>query len=539
MTWNKRKSTLAAIVFSLAVMILGSWSGVAAAEKKSVAEKLLDVLKANHQISDEQYDELMKEAQAEKAERAEMAAQVAKAARAADVAQMEIAAQAARETKAEKTAAATPKEKPPERSAVQGAREPKTEPVAAAPAKEKNPLTFDASWKNGLNLKTADDNFNLHVGGVVQVDFASISADAQMKKLADKAGQPIEGYGDAFRRARITIEGGLYQNIEFKTEFDFARANVTFTDVWLGVKDIPYLGRIRAGHMKEPFSLEELTGNAYLTFMERSLPVAFTEFPSNRATGAQVLNSILDNRMTWAAGGFMAQTDSAGDSFANTPNVDIAARLTGLPWYEENGRELLHLGAGYVHKFRNPDNKIGTQVRFRSRSEEYVVNLNTVDTLSIPSDGADLYNAELALVYGPFSLQGEYFHTFVNADKFNNPQFNGYYAYVSYFITGEYRNYDTSMGVFTRVSPNRNFNLANGGWGAWEVAVRYSNLNLNDALVAGGEENNVSAGLNWYLNPNVRTMFNYVHTNVSDRKTTQTVTDANADVFESRLQLNF
>ena len=140
----------------------------------------------------------------------------------------------------------------------------------------------------------------------------------------------------------------------------------------------------------------------------------------------------------------------------------------------------------------------------------------------------DLVGLEAAYVSSPFSVQGEYI--FANADVASSANFRGYYAQASYFLTGEHRNYKPSEGAFSRVKPKENFK-SGGGPGAWEVALRYSGLDLDDNSITGGKLNDLTAGLNWYLNPNTRVMWNYVH---ADKDHV-----GNADMLMMRLQVEF
>ena len=140
-----------------------------------------------------------------------------------------------------------------------------------------------------------------------------------------------------------------------------------------------------------------------------------------------------------------------------------------------------------------------------------------MDTGPIPGKGRDTVNAEVAMVSGPLSFQGQCFYLSTNADAVSDPDFWGYYAYASYFITGEHRKYNPSIGVFTGVKPQPRFHPLKGEWGAWELALRHSYVDLNDGDIHGGKESNVTTGLNWIHNRNVRLMFNYIHAYVKDR----------------------
>jgi phosphate-selective porin OprO/OprP len=211
--------------------------------------------------------------------------------------------------------------------------------------------------------------------------------------------------------------------------------------------------------------------------------------------------------------------------------------LTGLPWYEDEGTRLLHLGVAYSH--RNPD---GASVRYRQRPEAHLAH-RYLDTESesgcritdARADDVDLFGLESALVLGRFSLQAEYIKSMVDTTLGGDFDFDGYYIYGSYFLTGEHRPYKLGSGEFGRVKPKRNFSLGNdGGWGAWEIALRYSTLDLNDGLIRGGQEDNWTVGLNWYLTPNSRLMLNYVHADVE-----HDFYDGDLDILQTRVQVDF
>jgi len=165
--------------------------------------------------------------------------------------------------------------------------------------------------------------------------------------------------------------------------------------------------------------------------------------------------------LTWALGGYR-ETDDFGNGFGGDSLYNLTARVTGLPWYEEEGRNLVHLGLSYSHKFRNND-----EVSFRQRPEGHLIDARPISA-TVVSDGVDLINPEAALVLGPWSLQAEYTHAFINASDMSDVDFSGLYIYGSYFITGENRPYKN--GTFSRVKPNSNF-TGEGGSGAWEVAL--------------------------------------------------------------------
>ncbi len=386
-----------------------------------------------------------------------------------------------------------------------------------------SPPQFNVYWDNGLRFKSEDGNFKLKIGGRIMNDWGWLTEE---KNILENVGDQVDG--TEFRRARFYLSGEIYKNIGFKAQYDFAGGDPEFKSVYMELKKIPVLGNFRVGQFKEPFSLEELTSSKYITFMERSLNNVFAP---GRHTGFMLSNHALDKRMTWAAGAFR-MADDFGDSEGDRTTeggYSFSGRITGLPIYKDEGNKLIHTGFSYSYR-----NAFENKFSFASRPEIHLAD-NFVDTGEFAAEFAHLFNPELAIVYGPFSLQSEY--TFANIDldrgtPGSNPDFTGFYVSGSYFLTGEHKKYDTKTGELGRVKPNKNFNLGKG-MGAIELTARYSELNLSDKSVDGGQLSDATLGLNWYLNPNTRVMFNYVHADVSGLK------DGNADLAAMRFQIDF
>jgi phosphate-selective porin OprO/OprP len=165
-----------------------------------------------------------------------------------------------------------------------------------------------------------------------------------------------------------------------------------------------------------------------------------------------------------------------------------------------------------------------------------------VDTGVIAAQQQWLMGLEFLYVRGPLSLQAEYGWTWINdASGFAptglvlNPKlpaltsyvFNGGYVQLAYSLTGENRAYDTRLGrldtyYFGRRGPFTNAwfvrdenGRLNWGLGAWELAARYSYIDLNDGTglsrIQGGRMDGITAGLNWYLNVNLKFQFDWVY----------------------------
>jgi phosphate-selective porin OprO/OprP len=318
---------------------------------------------------------------------------------------------------------------------------------------------------------------------------------------------------------------------------DFASVG-NIKDIWVAYSKTPFIGEIKAGHFREPISLERLTSLADITFMERAL--ATEALSPGRNLGIMGSNSAFEDRMTWAAGAFLltgsfSDVGDFNDAFTEAFGTALTARITGLPRYEDNGRTLLHLGFSYSHQFRN-DQRAESDLKLRTHPESRLTNEVLVNTGEFPTNSLDLLHGELAMVSGPLSFQGEYFRVFTDANTVGNPRFWGFYGYASYFLTGEHRRYDRSRGVFQGVTPNHDFHFFEKGWGAWELGLRLSYLDLNSKDIKGGKEGNLTLGVNWYLNRKTRFMFNYVHAEVRDRAE-PLIDNGRANIFQMRFQI--
>jgi phosphate-selective porin OprO and OprP len=387
--------------------------------------------------------------------------------------------------------------------------------------------------------------------GRIQMDVANFTQNPTSVAQIGDAKNTV-----GFRRARLALLGE-YEVIDYIIEMDFANRGVNsevnakdqstgFKDVYIQVRDLPLLGNVRVGHYKECFGLEDLTSDNYTTFMERSLDDEGTFCPG-RNNGIMAYNWTENQRATWAIGTFTNQTgfDQPPTFVFDQWGLDLPMRVTCLPWYDEasGGRGLLHTGLGYV--YRSAPNKTMT---FATRPESgfapSVVNM----TLNGLND-VQVIGTEAAIVYGPLSLQSEFFASNADFQNGTSNRFYGTYAFVSYFLTGENRPYNRKMGVFDRVRPYENFfhvrtcddNVVTGR-GAWEVAYRFSYIDMLDGLTVKGAglATDHTFGVNWYLNPYTKVMFNYVHSiDTYNAAANNRITGGNLDILEARFAIDF
>ncbi len=391
---------------------------------------------------------------------------------------------------------------------------------------------FSTTFDKVLHVDSDDGLFKFQIGGRIMIDAAHVSSDRQMEAAADANGNAFEGTGVEFRQTRLHITGLIYDRFAFSNEFDFSAGDVAFQENWIEFQRLAYLGRMRIGHTKEPFSLERLDSRLYMPVMERALPDGIVP---GRNIGIRFLNFFDHPRVSWSLGIFK-ETDAGAEGYTKNGDYNITGRVTITPWYADDGSKLLHLGLGYSHKIADDG------LRFRKRPELHVSDFRPIDTGNIPADSADMLGPEAAIVLGPFCLQAEYWYTRVDSEAFDDPELKGYYLTASYFLTGEHKKYKlkgNDGAEFSLVDVTSPFEPDRGGWGAWEAAVRYADVDLNDHLLYGGEMKDVTLALNWYINQNLRWSFNYVHIDVEDSLAAAGIEDAEADIYQMRWQVFF
>ncbi len=96
-----------------------------------------------------------------------------------------------------------------------------------------------------------------------------------------------------------------------------------------------------------------------------------------------------------------------------------------------------------------------------------------------------------------------------------------------------------SAGELKRLAPSREFDLRNRDWGAWEFALRYAHIDLNDGAFIGGDETVLTTALNWYLNTNVRMMFEVSTILDTDDSTLLRREADGLNIFQFRTQYTF
>ena len=372
-------------------------------------------------------------------------------------------------------------------------------------------------WK-GLSAKTeANPNKpSLSLMGRIMVDYSLLSADEPLKTTVGTNAKD----GAEFRRARLGANG-KYKNVEYQIEYDFASGGATLKASYLRWRNRNNQA-LWFGHIKEPFGLEFLSSSKYPVFIENSLLLAF--YPEYN-TGIYLSDDRGAKGFSYSLGLFFDSGNFGMTSQDDEDDLNITGRATYLLRNEGQGEKLLHLGL--AHSSRN-----GNAFRFRTRAENHFWNQRFVDTGNIAAEGTRQTGFEVVWHNGPLQVQAEHVLAEVDAVAGMDPGFNGTYIQASYFLTGEHRPYNEKYRLFSRVIPKQDYDK-NGGRGAWQIAARFSTIDLNDveAGINGGEQSARTLGLNWHLNSHSRVMLNQTYSDLKG------VGDAQSTTL--RLQMDF
>lgn len=404
-----------------------------------------------------------------------------------------------------------------------------TETRVTAPEKqEAGQVQF--GWVPTLSDEKGD--FTFKPRGVIEADHAVFD---------ERSGGYDYNDGTAFRRARIGFEGSAMKIFNYRIEVDFAGNQVGLTDAYLqyaGIEDL----LITAGQHKAPFGLESNNSDNYNVFLERGMFTnAFGNVGAERRIGLSAAYAPKET-LNIAAGLFgdnesIARSTGAAIADSQDESIGANARIAWEPVFEK-GR-ILHLGASGYYRTGLKSGDVADAVRLGDRPNIRVDSGNIADSGLITGVESLRYTgAEAAAIFGPVTLAGEYGRLRLDRPGLSDPSFDGFYVYAAWFLTGETR--PLRNGNFDRIHPTKP--LGKGGAGAFELALRYDRLDLSDTPVlarAGNRSESLTFGLNWYLNPYAKLLFNWVRFNGTNTPLDPIGTRTQGDALGTRLHVDF
>ncbi len=377
--------------------------------------------------------------------------------------------------------------------------------------------------------------------------------DADFVHFEERKGGYDYNDGTGFRRARLGFQGTAFKNFNWVIEADFAGNVVNLQDAYLQYVGLKKLA-ITIGQFKQPFGFESNNSDNYNIFMERGMANnAFSTAGAERRIGASVayISDTLNATVSYSGDNESVGRAATTYGVNRVPDESSGAnaRVTWEPIFEDG--KILHLGVGGYYRFDPRSGDTPDAIRLSDRPNVRVDNGNIADSGIIGNVGGltpaqrvtslRYVGAEAAGVLGPVMVFGEYNRLTLHRPDAFDPTFHGFYVAGSFFLTGE--THPFKNGNLDRVKPLSNLG-ENGGFGAFELTARYDKIDLSDTPVAaraGNEASSWTAGLNWYLNPYAKILFNYIRFKGVNTPLDPAVgaNRTRGDAFATRLHLDF
>jgi phosphate-selective porin OprO/OprP len=404
--------------------------------------------------------------------------------------------------------------------------------AASVETQEAPRITLNASRPT---ITSADGNSSFSVRSLVQLDMADYNQAPEGSDATDfrrgsvgndretQAARDLSA-GAYFRRARLGFEGRLAHDFNYRVMLELGGSGnegpTRINDAWIAYRGFAQF-QIQLGAFSPPANMDDATSSDGL-FIERATPAEVS-----RSLGGA------DGRIGLGARGsgerWMSSLTLTTRTVNDDETFDSALALVGrVGVLAVSGSDFnIHTGASLTWVLEPADQGETSPIRFRDRPELRVDSTRLIDTGNINADAAYAGGLEFAANWKNWYLQAENFWYGIErpgSTGLSDVGFGGYYLEGSWILTGEARRYDGESATFLGPRPKKAFTSL-GGRGAWELALRYSNMDLNDGAglpgtaaasgsVRGGEQSIWTFGVNWYLNANMRLTFNYLHVDV-------------------------
>jgi phosphate-selective porin OprO/OprP len=406
-------------------------------------------------------------------------------------------------------------------------------------ATQNEPAGEATAGRSGFALKSDDGNFILRFQGLIQADgrfYTGSGANAANYSAATAGSVGVSQF--LLRRVRPILAGTIYQNFDFFLQPDFGGNAAAIYDAYLDVKPITYFN-VRGGKFKQPLGLERLQTDSFLTFAERGLP---SDLLAQRDTGVELYGGFFGNALTYQASFTNGVADGGFTPDSDTNNAkDGALRVFALPFKNSGVASLQGLGVGLAGSYTAENTNIPTFKTAAGQTTFFSYNAAT------SFNGEHSHLAPQANYYwGPLGIYGEYAQSNQVAQLArvkSRLSDDAWQVAASWVLTGEKASY-------TGVNPTKNFDPHAGTWGAWEVAARVQQLQIDpdtfrlgfaNAQTATSRATGYTVGLNWYLNRFVKLVADYEETWFNGGSGTgTTVNDRPIErVFDTRWQIAF
>lgn len=439
-------------------------------------------------------------------------------------------------------------------------------------------------YDNGRpTFQTGDGRFTMSLRTRFQTDFAGFSQDTQP---ASFAGPRDLSSGLGVRRAYLGVEGKAYNDFAYEFRLNFGGSGVEGTELSKAV--VHYIGipdwHFSFGIIEPAFQLEGNTSSGNLMFLERpeTVNIGADVFGGNDARRGAEIGWAKAN-VLWAGDAINATVyftggktfNAAGRGNGGDEQTQLLFRLGNRVWSE--GVSNIAWGLSYAHVFNSGTAAGGgaTTINLQDRPQIRVDGTRLISTGAINAQTADMIAFDLAGNYENFYLGGEWTRFMLDrrcgssptstlnggscagqpfTATADHPAFEGWFVHASWILTGESRPYtvaavNNEIGGWQQPVPSQPFSLNGESWGAWELAARYSDMDLDWnprqiqtttqlAGIVGGRERIFDIGVNWYMNRNVKLQVHNSFVKV-DRGTALLPTNQSQDLNIVGIRLQF
>jgi phosphate-selective porin OprO/OprP len=404
-------------------------------------------------------------------------------------------------------------------SAQQGAVDapPEEVPGVAPPARV-------VAGQDGIAIESGNGEYRLQIGWLLQADgrFAA----------PDDAAQFVDTF--AIRRLRPYLRGRILRRFEFYLNPDFAGGTLVVQDAYFDTI-FSQAFRIRAGKGKHPFGMERLHSASNLLFMDRALPTALAP---NRDLGIQVLGDVKGGVFSYLAAVMNGVADGGSADADANDGKDVTARIIFRPFTRNIASPLRGLG---VAVSGNTGNQSGAAALPSLRTQILQQPYFSYATGAAASGRRVRYSPQLFFFRGPFGGWAEYVHTEVPVTRngvSDDIAARAWQVAASWVLTGEPAT-DAGAGV----RPRAIFDPSTGHWGAFQIAARVHELEVDPAAIDLGfaavgssrKAQSWTLGVNWLLTANVKYVLNFERTVFDNNEGTRRPESGIA----FRTQLNF
>ena len=363
-----------------------------------------------------------------------------------------------------------------------------------------------------LDGATFFDNYDNNLTEAENKDLYQINVPGQLLKL---------------RRMRFAIKANVGDNWYGEIDFDFDGNIVDIKDAYLrryfGQTGSPW-GHISIGQFRMPQGMQQNTSSRHLKLMERAsayefnpnrkLGIAWKSWNETYYFGFGLHTEEIRNEHDRIEGDPYYFKSPDSDNYGEIDYMQSASPMLGLStrgvyYFKNETGKLLSLGLGYSARtpglYKHPDKRIKYDPKDETRVSELEFAVAKIGGVKL----AHNLNVDAAISRGPWRMTGEYYYNILTMESGDDAiNFSGFYIQSAYLLTGENHPWNYREGEFTQVK-------AKDKSGAWEIAARYSYINLNDfdRGQTNGQTGQYTIGLNYYATNNVKFMLNYSYVN--------------------------